>query len=176
MWAFAGLLREDWRAGHGTGLISRLFIANYRIGHYFLQYRRTSKFLMSPIYMLVLANYRIMSLLIGYSVPFSTRIGRRIRFQHGLHGIFISGLASIGNDCLILHQVTIGSNIGSQTAAYAAPQIGDRVFIGAGAKVIGGIEVGDDVMIGANALVIESVSPGSRCRAPVAIATSVRQS
>jgi serine O-acetyltransferase len=42
-----------------------------------------------------------------------------------------------------------------------APRVGDRVVIGAGAKIIGEIEIGDDSRIGANAVVVRSVPPGS---------------
>ncbi len=80
-------------------------------------------------------------------------IGRDTVFQgtpvlpHGLHGIYISRYAKIGNDCRIYQNVTIGS-IGKQ-----APQIGDHCFIGAGAIIIGSVKVGDFVKIGAGAVV-----------------------
>jgi serine O-acetyltransferase len=41
------------------------------------------------------------------------------------------------------------------------PEIGDNVFIGAGARVLGGITIGNDVIIGANAVVIEDVPSGA---------------
>ena len=42
------------------------------------------------------------------------------------------------------------------------PVIGDNVFIGAGAKVIGDITIGDDVFIGVNAIVARDIPSGSR--------------
>ncbi len=80
-------------------------------------------------------------------------IGRDAFFQstpvlpHGLHGIYISRYATIGEDCHIYQNVTIGS-IGKQ-----APQIGDHCFIGAGAIIVGNVKVGDFVKIGAGAVV-----------------------
>lgn len=83
-----------------------------------------------------------------------------------MYGVFISGKAIIGSYCIILHQVTIGSNQGSQ-GTLSAPTIGDKVFIGAGAKVIGNIVIGDSVRIGANALVCKNIPSFSTCYAPM---------
>ena len=76
---------------------------------------------------------------------------------HGLNGIVISDRARIGKSCTILQQVTIGvRNLGE-----GAPIIGDNVFIGAGAKVLGEISVGNGAKIGANAVVLEDVPEGA---------------
>ena len=76
---------------------------------------------------------------------------------HGFSGIFISKNAIIGKNCTIFQQVTIGSNelIGSKH--YGAPIIGDNVYIGAGAKIIGNCKIGNNVKIGANCVVTESI-------------------
>ena len=73
------------------------------------------------------------------------------RFPHGLYGIIVSHKAVIGKNCTIMHQVTIGNGRGG------APKIGDNVFIGAGAKLIGGIHIGDNVKIGAGCVVVDDV-------------------
>ena len=72
---------------------------------------------------------------------------------HGLAGIFISYGARVGKGCTIYHQVTIGSNTLPDSRGQGAPVIGDNVYIGAGAKIIGGVTVGDNARIGANAVV-----------------------
>lgn len=70
---------------------------------------------------------------------------------HGLSGIFINDKAVIGCGCVIFHQVTIGEYNGK------APIIGENCFIGAGAKLIGGIKIGNNVKIGANYIVVTDI-------------------
>lgn len=84
-------------------------------------------------------------------------IGREAVFRgipvlpHGLHGVYISRYASIGEGCRIYQNVTIGEVGG------AAPQIGDYCLIGAGAVLVGGIRVGSYVNIGAGAVVSSDI-------------------
>ena len=58
-------------------------------------------------------------------------------FPHGYHGIFISNSACIGRNVVIFHQVTIGSNMLNGSLKNGAPEVGDNVYIGCGAKLIG---------------------------------------
>jgi serine O-acetyltransferase len=59
----------------------------------------------------------------------------------------------------LYHGVTLGGT--SLEKGKRHPTIGDRVVIGAGAKVLGAISIGDDSRIGANAVVVKSVPPNS---------------
>ena len=72
---------------------------------------------------------------------------------HGLNGIIISNQAKLGKNVVILQQVTIGL----KKAGGGAPTIGNNVFIGAGAKILGEISIGDGAVIGANAVVLNDV-------------------
>lgn len=74
---------------------------------------------------------------------------------HGLHGIYISRYASVGADCWIYQNVTIGE------VARKAPKIGDGCLIGAGAVLVGDITIGDRVKIGAGAVVSENIPSSS---------------
>lgn len=94
------------------------------------------------------------------SIPIETQISGMPVFPHGIDGIFISLGAEIGRNCTIFHQVTIGSNTLEGSKHSGAPVIGDNVFVGAGAKIIGGIHVGNNVCIGANCVVSEDVPDG----------------
>ena len=74
---------------------------------------------------------------------------------HGLHGIYISRYASIGRDCRIYQNVTIGEVNGT------APRIGDGCLIGAGAVIVGGVTIGDHARIGAGAVVHTDIPAGA---------------
>ncbi len=89
-----------------------------------------------------------------------TTLGGGARFKtvpnlpHGLNGIVISCFSKIGENVTILQQVTIGQQ---RLGASCAPEIGDNVYIGAGAKVFGSITIGNNVFIGANSVVVNDV-------------------
>jgi len=82
-------------------------------------------------------------------------------FPHGISGIYISGGVSIGHNCTIFQQVTIGSNSLLDSSGLGAPRIGDNCYIGAGAKIIGNVNIGKNVRIGANAVVVKDVPDNS---------------
>lgn len=82
-------------------------------------------------------------------------------FPHGFSGIFISNSAHIGKNAVIYQQVTIGSNMLNDSKKRGAPVIGDDVYIGCGAKLIGNIKVGDRARIGANCIVVKDVPSNS---------------
>lgn len=87
-------------------------------------------------------------------------IGRGAEFGEGfvlIHstGIVINGQVRGGSRIYIEHQVTIGAE------RRTSPSLGNDVFIGAGAKLIGAVQVGDGARIGANAVVVDDVPPHS---------------
>ena len=90
-------------------------------------------------------------------IPISTVFHGKPVFPHGIVGIFISNGAVIGRNAVIFHQVTIGSNTLSDSKGAGAPIIGDNVYIGAGAKIIGRVSIGNNVRIGANCVVTKDV-------------------
>ena len=86
----------------------------------------------------------------GYIGP-DTVIKNHLSLPHGLHGIFISRYAQIGENCCIYQNVTIGE------IDRKVPVIGNNCLIGAGAVIIGDIRIGDNVKIGAGAVVNTNV-------------------
>ena len=76
---------------------------------------------------------------------------------HITHGkIVVSPIARIGEYCKIMSDVTIG--IQGRYDVPGAPTLGNRVWVGSGAKIIGPITIADDVVIGANAVVAKSIT------------------
>lgn len=79
-----------------------------------------------------------------------SRIGGGLYLPHG--NVVVDGMVEIGRNCVICPWVTVGV-----IKSVEGPKIGDNVFIGSGAKVLGAVRVGDNVRVGANAVVIEDV-------------------
>jgi serine O-acetyltransferase len=72
-------------------------------------------------------------------------------------GIVIHRGTRFGDDVVIGHQVTLGG----RDLSNAAPEIGDGVYLGAGAKILGGVRIGRGATVGANAVVTKDVPPGA---------------
>ena len=115
---------------------------------------------------------RLNQLLTGVDIGPGAVIGPGLRISHGT-GLVIGGHARLGRGVHLLHGVTIGSPHPGRVEKM--PTIGDRVFIGAGAKVIGDIAIGDDVFIGVNAVVAVDVPSGSRVLAKAEIEVAPRR-
>jgi serine O-acetyltransferase len=91
------------------------------------------------------------------SIAVNANIKSEPCFPHGMKSIFISGNAVLGANCVIFQQVTIGSVSLSDSKNSGSPVIGDNVYIGAGAKIVGAVKVGNNVRIGANAIVYKDI-------------------
>lgn len=90
----------------------------------------------------------------GISIHFNTRIGGGFYIGH-FGGIVVHPKAVIGRNCNISHGVTIGK--AHRGSRQGVPTIGNHVYLGPGAKLIGCIQVGHDVAIGANAVVTKDL-------------------
>ena len=77
-----------------------------------------------------------------------------VKVNHGK--CVISRSAHLGEDCVILSDVTLGG-IGGKRDNLGAPQLGKRVFVCSGARIIGSVQIADGVVIGANAVVTKNV-------------------
>ena len=98
-----------------------------------------------------IANFRLKA----YVEINTLAIGPGLRIYHG-DGIVIASGAVVGRGLTLEHQVTIGNRIGHE-GDLGCPTIGDDVFIGVGAKVLGDIRIGNNVRIGANAVVLHDI-------------------
>src|SRR5215470_1038116 len=98
-------------------------------------------------------TYFFMRFVFTASVPYTADIGRNTSFNNYGMGVVIHRRTVIGENCEISHHVTIGGRGGF----YEVPVVGNNVFIGPGAKLLGPIKVGDGAIIGANAVVLADV-------------------
>ena len=119
--------------------------------------RMPFSFIYEVLYRYVRNHYSI-------ELPLWVKIGRRLLIGH--QGGIVIGASQIGDDCIIIQNVTLGA--ASPETINQAPVLGNRVLVGCGAAVIGGIVIGDDVRIGPNAVVTTHVPAGAAVMAPLA--------
>ena len=93
---------------------------------------------------------RLAILLFDVNLGNHARIGGGLYLPHG--NVVVDGIVHIGRNCVIAPWVTVGV-----VESVAGPTIGDDVYIGTGAKILGNIRIGDSVRVGANAVVLEDV-------------------
>ena len=93
-------------------------------------------------------------ILTGVEIHPGATLGSGLFIDHAT-GVVIGETAEVGDDVTIYHGVTLGGS--GRDTGKRHPTIGDRVIIGAGAKVLGAIKIGDDSRIGANAVVVKEV-------------------
>ena len=150
------LLREDLAAHRGEWTRAGFrAIAVYRFGVWCWRIRvRPVRFVMKWIHRRMFLRVRNRY---GIEIPPAAQIGRRVTFEHQ-HGIVIHGHCVIGNDCTIRQGVTLGNK--NNERRHDAPTLGERVDVGAGAKVLGRVNIGDGARIGANAVVLIDVPAG----------------
>jgi serine O-acetyltransferase len=92
----------------------------------------------------------------GADIPLNTKLGEGLILPHP-NGVVLHPDVTMGPNCMILQQVTIGAREGSN----GVPNLGIHVDVGAGAKIFGKITIDDYAVIGANAVVIQDVPRGA---------------
>lgn len=101
---------------------------------------------------------QVMRWLTGIEIHPGACIGQGFFIDHGM-GVVIGETAEVGTEVTLYHGVTLGGT--SLAKGKRHPTLGDRVVVGAGAKVLGAITIGNDSRIGANAVVVKPVPPNS---------------
>jgi serine O-acetyltransferase len=146
-------IQEDWVA-HGQDWTKPGFraVAVHRFGVWRMQV--SPKLLRAPLSVLYRSLYRRVRNGYGIDLPYTVQLGRRVVIEHQ-SAIVIHGCCRIGDDCILRQGVTLGNRYLDRPLE--APMLGDRVNVGAGAKILGGITLGDDVNIGANAVVLTDI-------------------
>jgi len=132
------------------GLIASMY---YRLGHWLWHTHGIPEvflYVLRPIYLL---GKRLIEIYCGISVSPRAKIGRGFYIEN--FGSIYIGTSVIGDNCSLCQEVSIG-NVANKDS-HDIPVIGDRVFLGAGAKVVDPVSVGNDVAIGANAVVMSDL-------------------
>jgi serine O-acetyltransferase len=124
-------------------------IWGYRIAHWFWKHNH-------------MLTGRLLSQLVrgltGIEIHPGATIGQGLFIDHGM-GVVIGETSVIGEDVTLYHGVTLGGTRLEKGKRH--PTLGDRVVVGAGAKILGDITIGSDTRIGANAVVVKSVPDNS---------------
>jgi len=128
-WAMLVYRFGRWRYGVRPALLRKLFSGIYRFA------------------------YKLVQILTGIELPCEVPVGPGFVIEHS-GGIVVSGFARFGSNCRIRNGVVIGL---ARVEDPCAPQLGDDVDVGTGAKILGNIRIGNHVRIGANAVVITDV-------------------
>jgi len=147
-------LKEDY-IRHGRQLRNRAVwaLAVYRFGRWSGSLRSAPlRWLSSKAYGVASAISEIVT---GITMDREVVIGKGFHIIHAAT-IFIHPRVVIGDRCGIMHNVTLGTNMSLEV-----PIIGNDVFIGCGASILGGVRVGDGAKVAANSLVINDVPAGS---------------
>lgn len=145
-------LRSDYKAYRGRLDAQGFWVMLvYRFGRWRYQVKpAVLRKLFSLVYKVLFKGIQILT---GIELPCEVVVGKNFVIDH-FGGIVISGYARFGDDCRIRNGVVVGLR---RVDEPCAPQIGNNVDIGAGAKVLGKIRIGNNVVIGANAVVLNDV-------------------
>lgn len=95
--------------------------------------------------------------LFSADIPYKLKIGKGTKMPHDALGSLFHPDVIIGNNCVILHGVTIGGRSGSKKL----PIIKDNVWIGAHSIILGPITIGKNSIIGAGSVVVKDVAANS---------------
>lgn len=117
----------------------------YKISHYFY----LKKYYFLARYICERAKRKT-----GIEIHPGARIGKGLFIDHGV-GVVIGETAIIGDNVTLFHGVTLGGT--GKEKGKRHPTIGNNVFIGSGAKILGNINIGNNVRIGANAVVLKDI-------------------
>ncbi len=155
------LLRSDlYRYSGNANLPSFLFTFMLEPGFKYSFWMRSCAYLklhpifryfLFPLAWLILAHYEYKY---GISISYRTQIGSGLYIGH-FGGIVINKNVVVGKNCNISHQVTLGKANRGVKKGY--PVIGDNVYLGPGAKVIGNVKIGNNVAVGANCVVTKDI-------------------
>jgi serine O-acetyltransferase len=153
LWA---LLTEDLRTHDGDWSAPGFWaVAVHRLGNARMAIR--PKLLRAPFSLLYRAAATTVNWLWGIDLPYTARLGRRVRLWH--HGGMVLGARAIGDDVHIRHNTTFG--VLNRNALSGKPIIGDRVDLGVGVGIFGAVTIGADAVVGPHSVVLHDLPPAA---------------
>jgi serine O-acetyltransferase len=153
LWA---LWKEDLRTHEGNPFDQGFWaVALHRFGNWRMGLRW--RVLRAPCTLVYRVAYKVVECLTGITLPYTCRLGRRVRIWH--HSGIILSAYSIGDDVHLRQNTTMG--VVRRGENEGIPTIESRADIGSGACILGNVRVGHDSVIGANSVVLSDVPPFS---------------
>jgi serine O-acetyltransferase len=152
-----GQIREDWATNDKDWTRPGFqALAVHRFGVWRMQVK--PRVLRVPLSVVYRALFRGVRNLYGIELPYTARIGSRLRIEHqGV--IVVHSQAVIGDDCRLHQGVTLGAH--ERDGKLGVPTLGNGVYVGANATIIGNTVVGNGATIGAGSVVIRDVPAGA---------------
>lgn len=149
--------REKGYSGRALWLEPAVWsIAAYRLSHW-LQVDPPNALVRIPLKILAFFAVKFCLVFMEMDIDPQANIGGGLYIGH-IGGVHINPGAVLGKNCDLAHRVTIGA---SAMGRGGIPVLGDEVYVGTGAVLVGKIRVGDGAKIAANSLVITNVPAGS---------------
>jgi serine O-acetyltransferase len=131
-------------------------IGCYRLGNW-LNVAKPFVLIRIPLKIVSLFANKLCEVFMEMCIDAQATIGGGLCIGH-IGGVHINPQAVIGKNCDIAHRVTIGA---SAMGRQGAPVLGDNVYVGTGATLVGKIKIGSGAKIAANTLVISNVPEGA---------------
>jgi serine O-acetyltransferase len=163
----AGLVSDNFRADVERYMLmenkSWIYVVLNRQGLWALAEYRFSRWACTKIHVPVIRQvlrlfchvwHKLIEITTGIDLPYQADIGKGLYIGH-FGGIIVNPSVKIGEYCNLSQDITIG--IAGRGEKRGSPTIGDRVYVGSGARLIGRITIGNDVAIGANAVVTKDL-------------------
>jgi serine O-acetyltransferase len=131
-------------------------IACYRLGNW-LNVSPPPLLVRFPLKIVSLAANKFCEVFMEMCIDPSASIGEGLFIAH-IGGVHINPEATLGRNCDIAHRVTIGT---SAMGRKGAPTLGDNVYVGTGASIVGKIRIASGAKIAANTLVMNNIPEGA---------------
>ena len=128
-------------------------LAEYRF-HHWVDAQVSIPIIRQLLRLVCLIWHKFIEITTGIDLPYKADIGKGLFIGH-FGGIIVNPQVKMGEYCNLSPNITIG--VGGRGEKRGCPTLGNRVFIGPGARIFGPITIGNDVAIGANAVVTKDL-------------------